>query len=45
MELTSMDVLKILQIGVIGLGFLLAVFAYHLLTKEQKQDTPAGKRH
>ena len=40
MEWTNMDVLKILQIGVIGLGFLLAVLAYHLLTKEQKQDTP-----
>jgi len=26
------DVLAILQIGVIGLGFLLAVLAYHLLT-------------
>lgn len=40
MELTNMDVLKILQIGVVGLGFLLAVLAYLLLTKEQKQDTP-----
>ncbi len=34
------DLLAILQIGVIGLGFLLAVLAYHLLTKEQKQSTP-----
>ena len=40
MEMANMDVLKILQIGVVGLGFLLAVLAYHLLTKEQKQDTP-----
>lgn len=34
------EVLAILQIGVIGLGFLLAVLAYNLLTKEQKQNTP-----
>lgn len=34
------DVVSILQIGVIGLGFLLAVLSYHLLTKEQKQDNP-----
>ncbi|WP_136799472.1 MULTISPECIES: hypothetical protein [Desulfosediminicola] len=40
MEWTNMDVLKILQIGVIGLGFLLAALAYHLLTKEQKHETP-----
>ena len=34
------NVVGILQIGVIGLGFLLAFLAYHLLTKEQKQNTP-----
>lgn len=37
------DVVSILQIGVIGLGFLLAVLAYHLLTKEQKQDKPRSE--
>lgn len=36
----DMNVVQILQIGVIGLGFLLAVLSYHLLTKEQKQDAP-----
>lgn len=36
----DLNVVEILQVGVIGLGFLLAVLAYHLLTKEQKQDTP-----
>lgn len=36
----DLNVVDILQIGVIGLGFLLAVLAYHLLTKEQKQDAP-----
>ncbi|MES9971575.1 MAG: hypothetical protein ABW092_16200 [Candidatus Thiodiazotropha sp.] len=40
MEWMNMDVLRILQIGVIGLGFLLAVLAYFLLAKEQKQKTP-----
>lgn len=40
MEWTNMDVLKILQIGVIGLGFLLALLSYLLLMKEQKQDKP-----
>ena len=40
MEWTNLDVLKILQVGVIGLGFLLALLAYHLLTKEQTQETP-----
>ena len=38
----DMSVVDILQIGVIGLGFLLAVLAYHLLTKEQKQNPPRG---
>jgi len=36
----DINVVDILQIGVIGLGFLLAVLAYHLLTKEQKQNPP-----
>lgn len=36
----GMNVVQILQIGVIGLGFLLAVLSYHLLTKEQSQETP-----
>lgn len=36
----NINVVDILQIGVIGLGFLLAVLSYHLLTKEQKQHTP-----
>jgi hypothetical protein len=36
----EISVVEILQIGVIGLGFLLAVLAYNLLTKEQKQNTP-----
>ncbi len=36
----DISVVKVLQIGVIGLGFLLAVLAYNLLTKEQKQSNP-----
>lgn len=36
----DMNVVQILQIGVMGLGFLLAVLSYHLLTKEQKQEAP-----
>jgi len=36
----DISVVKILQIGVIGLGFLLAVLSYNLLTKEQKQNKP-----
>jgi hypothetical protein len=36
----ELNVVQILQIGVIGLGFLLAVLAYNLLTKEQKQSKP-----
>lgn len=36
----GLDIVEILQIGVIGLGFLLALLAYHLLTKEQKQKVP-----
>ncbi len=31
---------EILSYGVIGLGFLLALFSYRLLTKEQKRDEP-----
>jgi len=40
MTLDGLKVVEILQIGVIGLGFLLAFLAYHLLTKEQRQDNP-----
>jgi len=40
MEFKEFNVVDILQIGVIGLGFLLAVLAYYLLIKEQKQDPP-----
>jgi len=36
----GLNIVEILQIGVIGLGFLLALLAYHLLTKEQKQKVP-----
>lgn len=36
----NINVVDILQIGVIGLGFLLAFLAYYLLTKEQKQEKP-----
>ena len=36
----NINVVDILQIGVIGLGFLLAFLAYYLLTKEQKKINP-----
>ena len=36
----SIDVVKILGYGVLGLGFLLALLAYHLLSKEQGKQTP-----
>ncbi len=36
----GLNVIEILQIGVIGLGFLLALLAYHLLTKERKLKNP-----
>lgn len=37
----SVDVVKILGLGVMGLGFLLAFFAYRLLAKIQSQPNPS----
>jgi hypothetical protein len=34
------DVVQVLQIGVIGLGFLLALLAYRLLSREQSRGKP-----
>ena len=34
------NIVQILSVGVIGLGFLLAIMAYNLLSKEQKKDIP-----
>jgi hypothetical protein len=39
----NMDVIKILGYGIIGLGFLLALMAFNLLSKEQKKDEPNEK--
>jgi hypothetical protein len=39
--MTNIDVPQILSYGVIGFGFLLAVLAYQLLTREQKKTAPA----
>ncbi len=36
----NIDVVAILQYGVIGLGFLLALLSYHLLRKEQAHEPP-----
>jgi hypothetical protein len=36
----NINVYEILSYGVIGLGFLLALLAYRLLTREQKQENP-----
>jgi hypothetical protein len=38
---STIDPLKILQLGIIGLGFLLAVLAFLLLWKVAKRDNPA----
>jgi hypothetical protein len=38
--MAGLDVVKVLSYGVIGLGFLLALFSYRLLSKEQKLATP-----
>ncbi len=38
-----MDVVSILQIGVVGLGFLLAFLAYKLLTQEQNRHPPRNR--
>jgi hypothetical protein len=38
--MTGSDVVKILGLGVIGLGFLLALLAYRLLSKIQSQPNP-----
>jgi len=40
--MANLDVLKILSLGVVGLGFLLAVLAYRLLVKEQEHSRLAG---
>ncbi len=40
MSLADLNVVSILQLGVTGLGFLLALLAYWLLSKEQGQDKP-----
>ncbi len=40
MSLADLNVVSILQMGVTGLGFLLALLAYWLLSKEQRQDKP-----
>lgn len=37
---SQIDPVAILQFGVIGLGFLLALFSYDLLRKEQKREIP-----
>src|SRR5271155_6009933 len=39
--LADMDVVKILGYGVLGLGFLLALLAYRLLSKEQGKQAPS----
>jgi hypothetical protein len=39
--LPDIDVVKILGYGVLGLGFLLALLAYRLLSKEQGKPTPS----
>jgi len=39
-QLNNLDVVQILQIGVIGLGFLLALLAFWLLRKEQSKTEP-----
>ena len=39
--LADLDVVKILGYGVLGLGFLLALLAYRLLSKEQGKETPS----
>jgi len=36
----NIDVVKVLGYGVVGLGFLLALMAFNLLSKEQKKDQP-----
>jgi hypothetical protein len=36
----NLDVVQILRLGAIGLGFLLSFMAYRLLTKEQATDQP-----
>lgn len=38
-----MDIVSILQIGTVGLGFLLAYFAFRLLRKEQEKAEPRVK--
>ncbi len=40
MSLADLNVVSILQLGVTGLGFLLALLAYWLLSKEQRQNEP-----
>jgi NhaP-type Na+/H+ or K+/H+ antiporter len=40
--MTNIDVVKILQMGIIGLGFLLALLAFWLLRNEQHKQTPSG---
>ncbi|HWZ84125.1 MAG TPA: hypothetical protein VNW47_15965 [Terriglobales bacterium] len=39
--MAGIDVVKILGYGVLGLGFLLALLAYRLLSKEQGRQTPS----
>jgi hypothetical protein len=39
-DMNSLDIVQILRIGVIGLGFFLAYFSYRLLSKEQKKEKP-----
>ena len=39
--ISTIDPIKALQLGVIGLGFLLAVLAYNLLRKEQHKANPS----
>jgi hypothetical protein len=38
--ITNIDVVQVLSLGAIGLGFFLAIFAYRLLTREQRVNEP-----
>lgn len=39
--MTNVDIVKILQIGVVGLGFLLALLAFRLLRHAQGSSSPS----
>jgi hypothetical protein len=42
LNVSLVDVLPILKTGVFGLGFLLALFAFRLLAKEQAKESPSN---